>query len=138
MNRKEIIRFLLGEVAKLPNRQECREKEITESQLEVIAAKVIDFAPIEQFISKNCYVGLTASEIPFNAWFELISYFILNTQRDEAGVIYYSDDIIWNTADEATKEKLIEIKELIGYHKEIAAMPIADFLAYAKSDKPNF
>ena len=136
MNREQVLEFLLKELEKVPNRDVCRVA--TEEQMERIAAE-LDFETIlEIWLVED--LKLYISEIPEELRTEVIVYFCLLTEYEYADL---NEKEIWSYYDEETLAFLTNIEEVFwlvraGHCDHVLDIRVADFLEYAKSDKPDF
>lgn len=130
--REEIIKFLLEELKKVPNREICQV--VTAEQMDRIIAE-LNFEPMLEFLVKDD-LEIKSHEIPLELRTEMVLYIcILEEENDR----YFYDDEIWDFDDAAVEEFVENTKKLLelGKDLELTDVAIADFLEYAKSDKPD-
>ena len=107
MNRKEVIKLLLAEFPKVPNREVCQVA--TENEFERIAEE-LEFEEVGGFL-KEGKLNLTVAEVPKEFRFEVVLYFILMTDFSE---YYPQDSEIWNLDDGDTLKFIDDVKEILG------------------------
>ncbi len=109
MNRKEVIKFLLEELKKVPNREVCLVA--TEEQIERIAEE-LEFDGVGGFLNTKKSLNLTVAEVPKDLHFEVVLYFILMTEFSE----YFPEDSeIWNLDDGDTLKFIDDVKAIPGF-----------------------
>ncbi len=126
MEQKTGKKIFLGQIQRLPNR---RKYQTRNTDLEVNLDLVFEKGPL----------NLIVADIPKQLWFQCILGISLTTERDE-GVIYYTDEQVWNLEDEETKRKIERIKELFrwhGHHEDLSLLQRSTLLEYANSTEPN-
>lgn len=132
MNRDEMIAFMIEELKKIPNRDRCKTE--TEEHMGWLAAEV-DFEKLERFLAIGD-LGLDIGEVPSNFYTEVYLYFVM---AEEYTSQYFFDFEIWNLEDEATCDFLANAKEILQIYKEdhFTGITVAEFLEYARSDRPD-
>lgn len=132
MNREEAVKFLLEELKKVPNRDVLRLA--TEEQMERIAAE-LDLETMKNFLKEDD-LKLNIQEIPEELYTEISLYFCMLQQFTGR---YVYDSEVW-ACDENTLQFIESVRKSLKVmeYLELADATIAEFLAYAKSDKPDF
>lgn len=135
MKRSAIRQLLMNQTRRLPNREKCRN--FSEYELKKLSVLKLDYFQIEEFLKRNS-LYLKKSDLTKAVWFKIVLFFVLQTMWSGQTPIYYPDDKIWDMSDPKTAEKVAQIKRILGHSGDLATVKLADFLAYAKSDKPDF
>lgn len=126
MEQKTGKEIFLEQIQGLPSR---RNYQTRNTGLEVNLDHVLKKGPL----------NLTVDDIPKQLWFQCILGISLTTKRDE-GVIYYTDEQVWNLEDEETKRKIERIKMLFrwhGHYEDLSLLQRSTLLEYANSTEPN-